>query len=239
MKGLLTLLVILLLGVSGPCLADLNRDDMAKDKPVWTDYWLSLIHQFQVNIPFNQLNKHLCLISQTNYQEYTNLESSDETPAHAYLTNVRERDCATDMYNEGGVVQASQASPSSPIKLNFWRSPSSERARNNIEVEVFEEASQENIFGIMNLNIEIIGLLPNKMLLKWFSTSEQFTDNTVRYQVAEYLDSVLTDQTLEPGQKEEFYGVDILYNTNTATGFDSIISKFFRSTSYSSTTFSV
>ena len=141
MKGLLTLLVILLLGVSGPCLADLNRDDMAKDKPVWTDYWLSLIHQFQVNIPFNQLNKHLCLISQTNYQEYTNLESSDETPAHAYLTNVRERDCATDMYNEGGVVQASQASPSSPIKLNFWRSPSSERARNNIDCLLYTSPS--------------------------------------------------------------------------------------------------
>ncbi|MAI42714.1 MAG: hypothetical protein CMP95_09660 [Gammaproteobacteria bacterium] len=234
MSRLLTLSGIFVIILSAPSLADLNRDDMAKDKPVWTDHWLSLIHQFQVNIPFNQLNKHLCLISQTNYQEYTNLNSSNETPAHAYLTNVRERDCGIDMYNEGGVVQASQASPSSPIKLNFWRSPSSERTRNNIEVEVFEEASQENIFGIMNLNIEIIGLLSNKMLLKWFSTSEEFTEETIRYQVAEYLDGVLIDPTLEPGQKEEFYGVDILYNTDTGTGFGSIISKFFRSTSYSS-----
>ena len=153
---------------------------MAKDKPVWTDHWLSLIHQFQVNIPFNQLNRHLCLISQTNYREYTNLERNNDMPSHAYLTNVRERDCATNMYNDGGVVQATQESPDSPLKLNFWRSPSSERARNNIEVEVFEEASQKNPFGIMTLNIEIISLL-NKMLLKWFSTSEQFTDDTVRY----------------------------------------------------------
>lgn len=233
MKVLSKLSVMLLLCISGTSLADLNRDDMAKDKPVWTDHWLSLIHQFQVNIPFNQLNKHLCLISQTNYREYTNLERNSDTPSHAYLSNIRERDCATNMYNEGGVVQATQESPDSPLKLNFWRSPSSERARNNIEVEVFEESSQENPFGIMTLNIEIISLL-NKMLLKWFSTSEQFTEDTVRYQVAEYLDSSLIDQMLAPGQKEEFYGVDILYNTESETGFGSIVSKFFRSTSYSS-----
>ena len=232
MKGL-KLLAIFLITLSLPSLADLSRDDMAKDKPVWTDHWLSLIHQFQVNIPFNQLNNHLCLISQTNYREYTNLESSNETPAHAYLTNVRERDCATNMYTDGGVVRATQLNPDSPIKLNFWRSPSSERARNNVEVEVFEEASQENPFGIMNLNIEIIGL-NNKMLLKWFSTSEQFTDLTIRYQVAEYVDSVLIDQTLEAGQMEDFYGVNIIYNTSANFGFGSILSKVFRSTSYSS-----
>ena len=50
MKVLSKLSVMLLLCVWGTSLADLNRDNMAKDKPVWTDHWLSLIHQFQVNI---------------------------------------------------------------------------------------------------------------------------------------------------------------------------------------------
>ena len=86
-------------------------------------------------------------------------------------------------------------------------------------------------------NLVALEALHNKARAKFIATELRFLSKAmqpVRYQVAEYLDSVLTDQTLEPGQKEEFYGVDILYNTNTATGFGSIISKFFRSTSYSS-----
>ena len=226
LKFITLLSLVLLSAVSNA----LTRDDIAdKSKPVWTDFKGTLVYQFRVNIPFGQLNRYLCLFNRTEYQRFANLQQSDSVGAHGYLTRIDQAKCGISTDDNAHLVRASQASPDSPITVEYWNGAvASDTGVYVLKAVVSEEASDANPFGIMTLDGEVYGKgSPSKMLLKWRSESSRLDDGTVQYKVVEWLDGYIIDQSQSVGFSEEYYAVNILY-TEGDSGYGTIINKLFR-----------
>jgi len=235
-KSLCNLSALLCLALIAGELNALSRDDITdKSKPVWTDFTATLVYQFRVNIPFGQLNRYLCLFNKTEYQRFANLQKSDEVAAHGYLTRADQAQCGFSSDNNAHLVRAAQATPDSPVIVEYWNGAIAADTRMYVlRAEVSEEASDANPFGIMTLDSEFYEKDdPSKMLLRWRSESSRLADGDVQYKVVEWLDGYVIDQTVPRGLTEEYYAVNILY-AESDSGYGTIISKKFTPISSSS-----
>ena len=230
MKSLSNPSVFLCLVLMSGGLNALSRDDISdKSKPVWSDFTASLVYQYQVNIPFGQLNRYLCRFNKTEYQRFANLQKTDEIAAHGYLVRLDLAECETGQEDYAHLVRAAQATPDSPVIVEYWDGAlASERRLYVLRAEVSEEASEANPFGIMTLDAELYGKDdPSKMLLRWRSESSRLDDGSVQYKVVEWLDGFVINQSQMIGFSEEYYSVNIVYSEGDS-GYGTIISKLFR-----------
>ena len=208
----------------------LTREDIAdKSKPIWTDFTAILVYQVNVNIPFGQLNRYLCLFNKTEYRRFANLQKTEEVPAHAYLTRLDQAQCGISSDDNAHLVRATQTSPDSPITVEYWNGAvASDSNVYALKAVVSEEASEQNPFGIMTLDSEAYGKEnPSKMLLRWRSQSSRIDDSTVQYKVVEWLDGYVIDQSRDPGFSEEYYAVNVIYEEGDS-GYGTVINKLFR-----------
>ena len=79
-----------------------------------------LVYQYQVNIPFGQLNRYLCRFNKTEYQRFANLQKTDEIAAHGYLVRLDLAECDTGQEDYAHLVRAAQATPDSPVIVEYW-----------------------------------------------------------------------------------------------------------------------
>ena len=144
MKSLSNPSVFLCLVLMSGGLNALSRDDISdKSKPVWSDFTASLVYQYRVNIPFGQLNRYLCRFNKTEYQRFANLQKTDEIAAHGYLVRLDLAECETGQEDYAHLVRAAQATPDSPVIVEYWDGAlASERRLYVLRAEVSEEASE-------------------------------------------------------------------------------------------------
>ena len=218
--------LVLLSGLLNALTRDVITD---KSKPVWTDFTATLVYQYRVNIPFGQLNRYLCLLNKTEYQRFANLQKNDSVSAHGYLTRIDQAQCGISSDNHAHLVRATQASPDSPVTVEYWNGAVAADTRAYfLKAVVSEEASEANPFGIMTLDSELYGKNdPSKMLLRWRSESSRLDDSSIQYRVVEWLDGYVIDQSQAVGVTEEYYSVNIFYEEGDS-GYGTIINKFFR-----------
>ena len=223
------LLLSALLFTANTAFAELSRDQITdKSKPVWRDFTVNLVHQYRINIPFGGPNSLLCVFSKLEYRKWANLQRDDDTPAYAYMTNIDERECGRSMRDRGAVVRATQLSPDDPVRVEYWNGTNAgELASHNYVVDLTEEATVANPFGIMTLDQLFYSQNDEKVLLRRRSESSRVDDSTIQYQGALYLDSFVIDQSTPLGQSEEYYGINLYFQEGDA-GYGTIVNKVFK-----------
>ena len=219
-----TLLVSALLITANAALAELSRDQITdKTKRVWQDVYYTFPEQSQLGAPFEGLNKLLCMFNIMDYQKWANLQRDADTPAYAYTANIDERKCGTNTRHALDVIRATQLSPDDPLKLEkFTTSP---LGAINYVIEVAEEATETNPFGILTLDQQIWNQTNEKLFLRQRYVSSRVDDLTTQYQGVMYLD-LATVQVLPIGQKEETYQFN-LYFQEGDSGYGTSLSKLY------------
>jgi len=223
-----TLLVSALLTTASTAVAELSRDQITdKSQPVWRDFTANLVHQYTIDIPFGGLNNLLCVFSKLEYRKWANLQRDDDTPAYAYLTNIDERECSISMRDLGAVVRATQLGPDDSVRVEYWNATDAgELASHNYVVNLTEEATAANPFGIMTVDQQFYSQNDEKVLLRRRSESSRVDDSTIQYQGALYLDEYVINQSLPLGLMEEYYGIN-LYFQEGDSGYGTIVDKIF------------
>lgn len=226
-----TLLVSALLTTANAAFAELSRDQITdKSQPVWRDFVANLVHQYTIDIPFGGLNNYLCVFNKVEYRKWANLQRDDDTPAYAYLTNIDERECRVAMRDHGAVVRATQLSPDDPVKVEYWNATNAgdldANSSHNYAVDLTEEATVANPFGIMTFDQQFYSQSDEKMLLRRRSESSRVNDSTIQYQGALYLDESVVNQSYPLGIVEEYYGYNLYYQEGDS-GYGTIVNKLF------------
>lgn len=228
-KIIIKVFVIIFLTLLAKSSIALAREDIAdRKKPVWSDFPITLVYQFRVNIPFGQLNRYLCILNRTEYSRFANLQKNDDLAAHAYLTKLDQSKCGYALADNAELVRATQTTPDAAATIEYWKGITNSEVRAlYLKAVVAEEANDSNPFGIIALDAEFFEKAnPSKMLLRWRSESSRMGDGSIQYKVVEWLDSNVIDQSKSPGLSEEYYAVNIIYKEEDS-GYGTIIDKLF------------
>ena len=227
MKKLLTFPIWLtaLLALTPTTALSLSIDDITdKSAHIYTDGTINAAHQYFLTSAFDLPSKYLCLVNQTGYQKYANLEASDTLSASPYRVNINEGDCYQEVKQPSYIVKAVQPTIDDPLTVTLR---GTEENRMVFEVVIEEVASSTNPFGIMTINAEAVtGDAPHEMVFKNYSTASLNQDNSISFKSAMFLDQVLLEPDLSLDTAHQFYGADLThYSDNSGQG--TIINKLF------------
>ena len=227
MKKLLTFPIWLtaLLALTPTTALSLSIDDITdKNAHIYTDGTVNAAHQYFLTSAFDLPSKYLCLVNQTGYQKYANLEASDTLSASAYRVNINEGDCYQEVKQPSYIVKAVQPTIDDPLTVTLR---GTEENRMVFEVVIEEVASSTNPFGIMTINAEAVtGDAPHEMVFKNYSTASLNQDNSISFKSAMFLDQVLLEPLLNLDTAHQFYGADLRHSSD-GSGQGTIISKLF------------
>ena len=203
----------------------LSIDDITdKNANINTDATIYAAHQYFLTSAFDLPSKYLCLVNQTDYQKYANLEASETLPASAYRVNINEGDCYKEVIKQSYIVKAVQPTIDDPLTVTLR---GTEENRMVFEVVIEEAASSTNPFGIMTINAEAVTKdAPHEMIFKNYSTASLNQDNSISFKSAMFLDQVLLEPLLNLDTAHQFYGADLRHSSD-GSGQGTIISKLF------------
>ena len=231
MKKLLTFPIWLtaLLALTPTTALSLSIDDITdKNADIYTDMTVNAAHQYFLTSAFDLPSKYLCLVNQTGYQKYANLEASDTLSASAYRVNINEGSCYQEVKEPSYIVKAVQPTIDDPLTVTLR---GTEKNRMVFEVVIDEAASSSNPFGIMTLNVEAVTKeAPHKMVFKNYSTASLNQDSSIAFKSAMFLDQVLLEPELSLDTVQQFYGVDLTHYSDSS-GQGTIINRYFSVTS--------
>jgi hypothetical protein len=227
MKKLLTFLVWLsgLLSLTPTTALSLSIDDIADENAsIYRDTTIYAAHQYFLTSAFDLPSKYLCLVNQTGYQKYANLEASETLPASAYRVNINEGDCFKEVVKQSYIVKAVQPTIDDPLTVTLR---GTEKNRMVFEVVIEEAASSSNPFGIMTLNVEAVTKeAPHEMVFKNYSTASLNQDSSIAFKSAMFLDQVILEPELSLDTVQQFYGVDLTHYSDSS-GQGTIVNKYF------------
>lgn len=206
----------------------LSLEDITdKDTDIYRDLTIYAAHQLFLTSVFDLPSNYLCLINQTGYQKYANLEASDTVTASAYRVNIDEGACDQQVKEPAYIVKAVQPTNDSPLKLTLR---GTQETRMIFEVEIEEGASSTNPFGIMTINTEAVTRdAPHQMIFKNYSTASLNQDSSVSFKTAMFVDQVLLEPERELDTAHQFFGADLTHNADNS-GQGTIINKYFDKT---------
>lgn len=227
MKKLLTFPIWLtaLLALTPTTALSLSIDDITdKNADIYTDMTVNAAHQYFLTSAFDLPSKYLCLVNQTGYQKYANLEASDTLSASAYRVNINEGSCYQEVKEPSYIVKAVQPTIDDPLTVTLR---GTEENRMVFEVVIEEAASSTNPFGIMTINAEAVSRdAPHEMIFKNYSTASLNQDSSISFKSAMFLDQVVLEPDLSLDTAHQFYGADLTHYSDSS-GQGTIISKLF------------
>ena len=224
-KGLLVILLSFLVG-QGHAL-ELN-DITDKTKPVYTDLPVTASHQYYIGTIFDSLSNYLCSINQARYDKHANFMFGLEGSVVAYRVQGDEPSCNMARRTHPQLARASQPTPDSDMVFEQWSlggvgglAPLAVKAR------ITEEASEENPFGILEMNMQVLSSAADPETIFRFRSASAYTDSsTVDVKVAMFLDQVIVDNTIDINTVAQFFSASLEHNLDNS-GEGTIVAKFF------------
>ena len=226
------ILVVCAFFAAGQSWADPRDDINDKSKAVWSDFTINLFYFFIENIPFNSFSQTLCVFDMTRYWEHTNFMESLEGEPQAYAVSLDYNLCGESDTTMQSVVLATQEAPSSPTKIDYWKSSNpNSKTDYRRSAQIDEEPTSANPLGIVDLNTELVDKASNTMLAKVRHQSVRNDEGLIEQFSVIYIDATISGFADYIGQAEEYYSSRII-RTSANTGYGTIAFKDFRNHGY-------
>jgi hypothetical protein len=199
-----------------------------KTTSYWKNYFVTLNHQFEVNVPFDILNEGLCVFSKQGLSRFTNLAAQTEIgEAAAYATNVAEQDCARPNVEREMIVRSMQKSPDSPLQIDLWFGFETtalwEKRR---RLTLTEEVNELNPLAVLSYQRELWDKASNYPVLRWSSDSTRLDDGRIHYQSFLIVDDHVVNQAVPINNSEEVYGTSLFLSEN-GQGHGTVLRRYF------------
>ncbi len=219
---------------------DIIKDDIAKDKPIWTDAVVVLNHQFRLVEGLGKVKSYLCLFRASDYVDdsnnglFVNLEHEGNPIGHKVMVDALS--CETTQSHTPWVYKAQQSSTDAPLVIDMFNSSVTPTANLHTRARLVQEenADDANPYGILTLDYGLVSKLldppdPSTTAYPLYAATYESTrleDNTIQFKSAVYLDSVVS--TGAPSTFfTEFYSSTIIHTPNSG-GEGTVTSRMFQ-----------
>lgn len=213
-------------------------------KDIKTDVKLFYVHQYHLDLAFGRVNDYLCLIKNTEYQNFSNLGTwgSYTIGYEAILNN---QACQNGEVNLPWLVVSKQLTSTDNLVVEMLMP--NKVADPRIKLILEEETSVANPYGVLTLDYNYVMVLPtphrNKPIYNATYESSILPNNQVQFESAVYLDLDFLDAVKLPlsgsypvGQRIGFYSSKILHNQNS-DGFGTVTERIFDAVNVSPSSF--
>ncbi len=204
-------------------LLSIDIDSIPKTKAIWTDHTLQIYHDFNLLEAFRPINQGLCQTNNSDYENWINLNTladpiSKEMPSSydssnssedifnlGFKSNINDRNCGVFEDNFFNVIKASQTSDDSALLINSYKIRNS-LSDSRFQLEISEDVSDDNPYGILKYDLNIYGLLrDNGLYLAHAESKYDETGENVIVDSITWVDAVIINQNLTPGTVSETY----------------------------------
>ena len=240
MNKIKLLTVLLLLGFNSKLLS-IDITTISKTKEIWTDHTASLYHDFYLMEGFRPVNQGLCRANNSDYKNWINLNTladpiSKEMPSSydpsnssedifniGYKSNINDRNCGVNEDNYFHVIKARQTSDDSPLTINSYKIREPSLSDSRWQLEVAEDVSANNPYGVLKYDFNIYGLLrDNGLYLNHAESRYDESGENVIVDSITYVDAFLVFPNLTPGTVIETYRARINHTVG-GSGYGTII----------------
>lgn len=236
-KRYFTLLVLLSLSIK---VLSIDIESIPKTKSIWTDHTLEIYHDFQLLEAFRPINQGLCQVNNSDYENWINLNTladpitkemptsydsnnySDDIFNLGYKSNINDRNCGVFEDNFFNVIKASQTSDDSSLLINSYKVRDS-LSDSRFQLEITEDISEANPYGVLKYDLNIYGLLNNNGL--YLAHAESKYDDAKENVIVDsitWVDAVIINQNLTPGTVSETYRARIIHDIGES-GYGTIV----------------
>ena len=225
----LTLLIFLSFNSKLLSIGVFDIENIPKTKAIWTDHTAQLYHDFNLMEAFRPINQGLCRANNSDYENWMNLNTladpiSKEMPSSydssnssedifnlGYKSNINDRNCGVNEDNYFHVIKARQTSDDSPLLINSYKIRES-LSDSRWQLEISEDVSDDNPFGVLKYDFNIYGLLrDNGLYLNHAESKYDESGENVIVDSITWVDAVLINQNLTPGTVSESYRARIIH----------------------------
>ena len=234
---LLTLLLFLSFNTK---LLSIDISTIPKTKEVWTDHTATLYHDFNLMEAFRPINQGLCRANNSDYENWINLNTladpiSKEMPSSydssnssedifnlGYKSNINDRNCGVNEDNYFHVIKARQTSDDSSLTINSFKERDS-LSDSRWQLEISEDVSESNPYGILKFDFNIYGLLrDNGLYLNHAESRYDESGQNVIVDSITHVDASLIFPNYTPGTVSETYRARINHAVG-GSGYGTII----------------
>ena len=236
----LTLFLILIFNSNLFSISSFDINNIPKTKPIWTDHNIQIYHDFNLMEAFRPINQGLCQANNSDYENWVNLNTladpiSKEMPASydpdnssedifnlGYKSNINDRNCGVFEDNFFNVIKASQITDDSPLVIDSYKVRDS-LSDTRWKLEISEDISNNNPYGILKYDLNIYGLLRNNGLYLAHAESKyDESGNSIIVDSITWVDAIIINQGLTPGTVSETYRARINHSLD-GSGYGTII----------------
>tara|TARA_B100000161_G_scaffold234298_1_gene183139 strand:+ start:445 stop:2073 length:1629 start_codon:yes stop_codon:yes gene_type:complete len=220
--------------------SDIDKNLIAKDKPIWTDAVVVLNHQFRLVEGLGKVKSYLCLFRASDYVDdnnnglFVNLEHEGNPIGHKVMVDALS--CERAQYHTPWVYRAQQSSSDDPLVIDMFNLSETPTGSLDTRARLIQEenADAANPYGILTLDYGLVSKLsdppdPSTTAYPLYAATYESTrleDNTIQFKSAVYLDSVVS--TGAPATFfTEFYSSTIIHTPNSG-GEGTVTSRMFQ-----------
>lgn len=204
-------------------LFSIDINSIPKTKEIWTDFTAQLYHDYFLMEAFRPINQGLCQTNNSDYGNWVNLNtladpvtkemptsydpnnSSEDIFNVGYKSNINDRNCGVFEDNFFNVIKSSQASDDSPLIVESFKERQS-ISDSRFKIEITEDVSSGNPYGVMKYDLNIYGLLRgNGLYLAHVESKYDETGNNVIIDSITWVDAIIINPNLNPGDISESY----------------------------------
>ena len=187
---------------------DLNTFD--KTKLIWKNPKIFYVHQYLLDVAFGRVNSYLCLINNTDYKNNSNLE--DGVGYKVILDNAA---CENTENSRPWTIVSKQETENSNLDMELSIAGPDDITDYKMKLILEEETSDSNPYGTLTLDYSAV--VKGSSLPLYVATYEsgKVSENQVKFEAAYYLDGVVVNNLLPPGQEKYFYSSKIIHTFNS------------------------
>ena len=192
-------------------------NSISKLKPVWQDFAFTLNHQVSLMAGFGRVDSYLCLVKNTDYENYSNLKDSNGTSI-GYVAKLDEASCGQVPITLPWVVKSEQSTTDSPLDIEMinYQCPLGDLSNCvtmiNSKMTLTEEVSESNPYGVLTFDY-FYGTRPDSDPLYLATYESKKVDDKIEFQSAIFVDCTLINPAACPstGKESEFYSAKIIH----------------------------
>jgi len=219
--------------------SDIDKNLIAKDKPIWTDAVVVLNHQFRLVTGLGKVKSYLCLFRASDYIDsnnnglFVNLEHDGNSLGHKVIVDALS--CETTQYHTPWVYRAQQSSTDAPLVIDMFNSSETPTSSLDTRARLVQEENTNaaNPYGILTLDYGLVSKVsdinnPATTAFPLYAAtyeSSRLEDNNIQFKSAVYLDSVVSTGAVAT-TFSEFYSSTIIHTPNSG-GEGTVTSRIF------------
>ncbi len=187
-----------------------NLNTFDKTKLIWKNPKIFYVHQYLLDVAFGRVNSYLCLINNTDYENNSNLE--DGIGYKVILDNAA---CENTENSYPWTIVSKQETENSNLEMELSIAGPDDITDYKMKLILEEETSDSNPYGTLTLDYSAV--VKGSSLPLYVATYEsgKLSENQIKFEAAYYLDGVVLDNLIPPGQQKYFYSSKIIHTSNS------------------------